>query len=115
MEENSVDSSPQSEPRKPSRLRVVLIVCGILTVALAISLTIAGSMATKYNSGIDAMEQREAAECEAKGGTYTAQPLYNYAASCVAEGGYYLHLDAYTQGPREKILGVSPGPSKEAD
>lgn len=97
-----MNSTSQSKPRLPLAGRRFLTICAIVVVVLAISISLGSSISTKLSNGFAVMAEREAAECEAKGGTYTAQPLYAYATSCVSESGYYLHLDAYSQVSREK-------------
>lgn len=97
-----MNSTSQSKPRLPLAGRRFLTICAIVVVALAISIPLSSSISTKFSNGFAAMEEREVAECEAKGGTYRAQPLYAYATSCVSESGHYLHLDAYSQVSREK-------------
>lgn len=56
----------------------------------------------RANDRIDAMNERNRAECESKGGTYTPKPLYAYETRCVSAEGYYMQLDGYTQDNSEK-------------
>lgn len=85
--------------RKETLLKTGLLVLFAATFA-ALIVFVNVSM-DRANDQIDAMNERNRAECESKGGTYTPKPLYAYETSCVSAEGYYMQLDGYTQSSSE--------------
>lgn len=85
--------------RKETLLKAGLLVLFAATFA-ALIVFVNVSM-DRANDQIDAMNERNRAECESKGGTYTPKPLYAYETRCVSAEGYYMQLDGYTQSSSE--------------